>query len=228
MTRRGAELFERLAGKIAFVPVTTRSLEQYGRIVFPGGFVPEYAVADNGANLLINGRPDPEWFDSFKDVIEESMDELRAAEEYLKKCPETYFDIRLVDGVFLFTKVRDPQRVSRELAQCVMPVKTAVFVNGDKLYVVPKGISKENALKKLRLMLRPDITAAAGDSLFDAGMLAAADIAVIKNGELSGMRINSRSIAETEGDDPDFVLDTAERMAYNIDDLLDMQRKGRS
>lgn len=205
MTNKGAELFEKMTKKVIFVPVTTRSLEQYNRIVFPNGYLPEYAIADNGANLLIKGIPDPEWHSSFREIIEDSMGEIKRAENFLKNCPNVYFDIRFVDGAFLFTKTHFPEDTARELISSTDPIKTSVFTNGDKLYVIPREINKMTALKKLRDMLCPNLVIAAGDSLFDMGMLLEADIAVIKKGELSGMDINPRQIAEEESD-PDFVL----------------------
>lgn len=206
MTYRSAELFSESVRRVTFIPVTTRSAEQYGRIYFPDGYVPKYAVIDNGANLLINEKPDEQWRSEIIPAINESLPEIRECEKFLQKCGEVYFDIRFVDDSFLFTKCHESERVMAELLSAVKPAKTRLFTNGDKLYAIPNGISKKNALEGLKKRLNNELVIAAGDSLFDEDMLSAADIAIVKFGELSGKVINSRQLSEDRESDPDFVL----------------------
>lgn len=206
MTYRSAELFSDIVRRVTFIPVTTRSAEQYGRITFPEGFIPKYAVIDNGADLLINGVPDEQWRSEIIPAIDESLPEIRECEKYLQKCSEVYFDIRFVDDSFLFTKCHDSERIMNELFSAVKPVRTRLFTNGDKLYAIPDGISKKNALERLKERLSGELIIAAGDSLFDEDMLSAADIAIVKYGELCGRVINPRQLSEEMESDPDFVL----------------------
>lgn len=206
MTYRSAELFSYIVRRVTFIPVTTRSAEQYGRISFPEGYIPEYAVIDNGANLLINGEPDEQWRSEIIPAIDESLPEIRECENYLQKCGEVYFDIRFVDDSFLFTKCHNSERVMHELFSEISPAKTRLFTNGDKLYAIPDGISKKNALERLKRRLSGELIIAAGDSLFDEDMLSAADLAIVKYGELCGKRINPRQLSEERESDPDFVL----------------------
>ncbi|MCI5752649.1 MAG: hypothetical protein MR038_09245 [Oscillospiraceae bacterium] len=206
MTYHSAELFSDIVRRVTFIPVTTRSAEQYGRISFPEGYIPKYAVIDNGANLLINGEPDKQWRSEVIPAINESLPEIRECEKYLQKCGEVYFDIRFVDDSFLFTKCHDSERVMHELFSEISPAKTRLFTNGDKLYAIPDGISKKNALERLKRRLSGELIIAAGDSLFDEDMLSAADLAIVKYGELSGRVINPRQLSEERESDPDFVL----------------------
>lgn len=208
MTYHSAELFGDIVRRLTFIPVTTRSAEQYGRIFFPNGFRPKYAVIDNGANLLINGVPDKAWRSGFESIINDSLPEIRECEKYLAECGEVYFDIRFVDDSFLFTKCHNSERVLKELSEAVKLTSTKLYTNGDKLYAIPMGISKKSALERLRDRLDEDFIIAAGDSLFDEDMLSAADLAIIKNGELSRRNINENQLTEENGNDPDFVLDT--------------------
>ncbi|MGN0691838.1 MAG: HAD family hydrolase [Oscillospiraceae bacterium] len=215
MTYRSAELFSDAVRRVTFIPVTTRSAEQYGRIYFPDGYVPKYAVIDNGANLLIDGRPDKQWRSEIIPAINESLPEIRECEKFLQKCGEVYFDIRLVDDSFLFTKCHESERVMAELLSAVKPRKTRLFTNGDKLYAIPDGISKKNALNRLKKRLNNEPVIAAGDSLFDEDMLSAADIAIVKYGELSGRLINPRRLSEGKESDPDFVLSCLTELLNN-------------
>ncbi|MGN0695274.1 MAG: hypothetical protein ACI4J5_00755 [Oscillospiraceae bacterium] len=217
MTYRSAELFGRIVRRVTFIPVTTRSAEQYGRISFPGGYVPRYAVIDNGANLLINGKPDDQWRSEIIPAVNESLPEIHECEKFLRKCGEVYFDIRFVDDSFLFTKCHDSERIMHELSFAVKPVRTRLFINGDKLYAIPDGISKKNALERLKMRLKNELIIAAGDSLFDEGMLSAADIAIVKYGELCGREINPRQLSEDTESSPDFVLS---RLSELIDNNL--------
>jgi hypothetical protein len=56
MSPKAAELYRSLPENILLVPVTTRSVDQYRRIEWPGNREPELAVTTNGAILL--GRKD--------------------------------------------------------------------------------------------------------------------------------------------------------------------------
>lgn len=208
MTRRGGELFGELVRRAHFIPITTRSFEQYSRITFPGGYVPEIAVTANGASLYINGFPDRIWGEETAALTAGCEAEFCMFEGYLRKCPQVYFEIRIVDGAFLFTKCREAKAVTGEMERLFSPVKTRLFTNGDKLYAVPVSIDKKTAAERLRRRFPGEFFLAAGDSLFDEGLLGAADGAVVKRGELSGKRLNSVQFDE-KADDPDFALLTA-------------------
>lgn len=204
MTKRSADLFGEMIRRVRFIPVTSRSAEQYGRIRFPGGFSPEYAVCDNGGNLLINGIPDPEWRSRFEKHINECAEELAMCRSFLEKRSEVCFEIRFVDDTFLFTKAHDTERVLSQMRE--LPLKNvSIFTNGEKLYAVPSLIDKGAAAELLRERFGERIIAA-GDSLFDRQMLINADIAVIKGGELE--RGLCAAEYSEEGDDLDFVMET--------------------
>ena len=55
------------------------------------------------------------------------------------------------------------------------PSKVDVFRNGAQVYVVPKKLSKGNAVRRFREYIGADTVLAAGDSEFDLSMLAEAD-----------------------------------------------------
>ena len=207
MTYRSAELFSKLIGKIIFIPITTRSQEQYRRIVFPGGYAPKYAVVDNGANLLVDGVPDREWRKEFEEGFRKSGDEINRCRNFLENEKDVYFEIRIVDDSFLFTKSHNTSEVINKMRGSVRNAHTSFYQNGEKLYVIPDGISKGRAADKIREWFPGHRLIAAGDSLFDKQMLQRADIAIIKQGELSGMEICPGQISDDYEDDPDFVLD---------------------
>lgn len=173
ITARQAELFPRLAGVI---PVTTRSVEQYRRIEFARfGFSPEFALCDNGGTLFVNGNADEGWTEWSRGIAEECSDELSRFRELLELDPRRSFETRLVDGLFLFTKSKEPPQTLEYLGRGEL---CESFFTGEKVYVVPKKLSKGAAVKRLAEQLELSEFAAAGDSLMDLPMLNAAATAV--------------------------------------------------
>ena len=56
MTRKSWELLRDLREEILFVPVSTRSADQYRRIRFFLDWTPDFALVSNGGTLLTGGR----------------------------------------------------------------------------------------------------------------------------------------------------------------------------
>lgn len=55
-------LLQAIAKEVHFIPVTTRTMEQYNRIeLFREHIAPTYAVTSNGGNILVNGVRDEAW-----------------------------------------------------------------------------------------------------------------------------------------------------------------------
>lgn len=173
ITARQAEILPRLQNVI---PVTTRSVEQYKRIDFAKfGFAPKYALCDNGGTLLVNGAPDAKWCDWSRGIFSGCADELSRFRERLERDPRRSFEVRLVDGLFLFTKSRSPSETLISLGEGKM---CECFFTGEKVYVVPQKLNKGAAVERLAERLGLSSFAAAGDSLMDVSMLNTASIAV--------------------------------------------------
>ncbi len=173
VTARQAEIFPQL---LNVIPVTTRSVEQYKRIEFPQlGFSPRYALCDNGGTLLVNGEPDAEWSEWSLAIVRECSDELSAFRELLERDPRRSFEVRLVDGLFLFTKRCKPDEMPKYIGE---GAKCECFFTGEKVYVIPKKLNKGAAVKRLAKRIGLSEFAAAGDSLMDASMLNLAVVAV--------------------------------------------------
>ena len=62
MSQHSIELLKQFHEKHLFVPVTTRAIYQYERIVaFQQWIQPKYAITSNGGTILVDGKPDAEW-----------------------------------------------------------------------------------------------------------------------------------------------------------------------
>ena len=175
ITPRQAELFPKLNGVI---PVTTRSIEQYLRINFPSGFSPKYALVDNGGTLLIDGKPERDWTENSLGIVEKCAAELARCRRAMESDAHRSFEIRLVDGMFLFTKSDSPER-SLELLKAVAGEQVECFAVGAKVYAIPSEINKGGAAKRLGERILPSSTTiCAGDSTMDISLLRIADTAV--------------------------------------------------
>ncbi len=175
ITAKQARLLPRLSGVI---PVTTRSIEQYRRIRFTEGFLPEYALADNGGTLLVNGEPDREWTENSLWLAEECSAELEQCRRIMERDSCRSFEIRMVDGMFLFTKSDCPEK-SMELLRDAAGDKLRCFSTGAKIYALPAKLDKGTAAMRLAQRLSPDSRIiCAGDSLMDVPLLNIADTAV--------------------------------------------------
>lgn len=173
ITPRQAELLPGLE----IIPVTTRSVEQYRRINIPG-FTPEYALADNGGTLLVGGVPDPEWTRGSLELAAECGAELSECRRVLEQDAFRSFEIRMVDGLFLFTKSDDPESTLAMLEKAAGE-RVLCYAVGAKVYALPAKLCKGSAAKRLAERIAPGCRiVCAGDSAMDIPLLNIADTAV--------------------------------------------------
>lgn len=151
MLKESYELYTELLKneKLLFVPITTRSLDQFKRIDLFENI--KLAVVGNGSKILYNGKELLDWsyhvleikrlYDlnlSYSTLIKQ----LEENKKYWKK------DIELVEETFLYTKIDKSEEkiVVRYLNNLLDAEKWSYTIQGEKLYILPKGITKENAL----------------------------------------------------------------------------------
>lgn len=172
---------------VSFVPVTTRSLEQFNRI--NTGAYHKYAIVDCGGTILEDGKPIQEWEDYVESQHNKpammwlilDLQEIKGIEK-----------VEVVDQKFLFAKINpnDTLHDGKYFDEAAVYVKQRypdfeIVRQGKKVYAVPRGFSKAIALRWLQRRLGISTIVASGDSLVDLNMLALANYAVIPNhGEL--------------------------------------------
>ena len=181
MTDRTAELLKELSRKILIVPTTTRTREQYERIDLGLGQMP-YALVCNGGVLLVNGEEDKSWYDASREMIQDCQKELEKGERLLEEEENRCLEVRNIRKLFLFSKSSQPEATIQRLSERLDTSLVDVFSHGIKVYAVPKKLSKGNAIKRFREVVKADQVIAAGDSIFDISMLQYADIAMAPYG----------------------------------------------
>jgi hypothetical protein len=176
-------LLRALAERCTVVPVTTRTRQQYGRITLFDPPGPAWAIVANGGHLLHHGEPDPAWEAAARqriaDTVLASLDEVAAQ---VAAAARPWIDhVRRADDFFAYTLVDRaamPFGAAEELAGWLEAQGWRLSVQGRKLYAVPAALSKGAAVRELADRLAASVVLAAGDSLLDEELLAAADIAI--------------------------------------------------
>lgn len=176
MTLHSLELLKSIKDNICFVPTTTRSIEQYKRIVFDNHWSPKFALVCNGGILLINNEIDTKWYNKSLDMIKDCVSILEQSIVILENDNNRSFEVRNISGLFVFTKSENIPETLHNLKKQLNLNLVDVFNNGSKVYVIPKIINKGNAVKRLKKKLNANYTIAAGDSEFDIPMLKEADL----------------------------------------------------
>lgn len=196
-----------------FIPLTTRSLEQYRRINFFGEKKIRLALVANGGILLENDKIVDKWYEESLNLAKESLEELKKAEEILSQREEIYFEIRLVDGLFIFTKSNDIEVTLEILGKNLDLSLVDISNHGEKIYVFPKSINKGKSLERLKKYYNFNEIVVAGDSEMDIPMLERGDISIFP------IKLE-KSIEKTKGN---YAIDTENRIFS--DEVVDLVEK---
>ena len=177
MNPKAFSLLKEISEQCVFIPVTTRSLEQYLRIDF--GLTPKYAVVAHGALLLIDGKIDEQWACETRGMLNIRLPEVG-------EC-ELLYDIRYVENFFIFAKSGKPREAAEYLRSFIDMSRFTVCAAHNKVYIFPNGLNKGVAVERLKKLLRVETVICAGDSELDIPMLKVADAAITPGTlELSG------------------------------------------
>lgn len=161
-------LLKLVKNKCEFVPVTTRSIEQYNRIDF--GFVPKYAIVAHGAFLIVDGKLDDDWTTETRNLLNITLPSL--------KPNDLITDIRYVDDFFIFAKSDEPDKAVLYLESIIQDQNFLICAVHNKVYVMPKKLQKSDAVNRLKNKLAKQFVICAGDSTLDISMLEIADVAI--------------------------------------------------
>jgi hypothetical protein len=180
-TARALALLAELNRAAVFVPVTTRTLAQYARVDL-GGSCPRYAVAANGGHLLVDGVPDPDWAAAVSARVTATC---RPLADILARAHRLAADgwprvVQVADDLFVYLVAHHREGIPdlSGLAAELAGDGWSLSVQGRKVYFVPSVLTKIEAIAEVARRAGTVRLAAAGDSLLDQPMLAAADVAV--------------------------------------------------
>ncbi|MCW2538948.1 MAG: hypothetical protein JWN95_673 [Frankiales bacterium] len=178
MTMTAARLLVWLAQVAEVVPVTTRIPAQLQRVTLPSGS-PRFAIAANGGVLLVDGVIDQDWQRTVTGVLRlaaplpEIWLHLQAVCE-----PDWTLKLRNAEDMFCYAVVRRadvPEDFLVEITAWAAARGWSTSLQGSKLYVVPRPLTKSAAVGEVARRVGADVVLAAGDSLLDIDLLELAD-----------------------------------------------------
>ena len=172
---------EQLSVTTTFVPSTTRTREQYERVDL--GVRPSFAVVANGAELLVDGRPDDAWAARTSELLAADVLSPYAVAEHLGEvlAPAWTKRIIIAQAAFAMAVVQRehvPVGLIEELNGWALERGFDVSVQGRKIYMIPGWLSKQAAIEEVRRRVGASSVLSAGDSVLDIGLLRMADGAV--------------------------------------------------
>ncbi|MER6103520.1 HAD family hydrolase [Streptomyces sp. NPDC001832] len=179
LTETAAALLDELARSTVFVPTTTRTREQYGRIHLPGP-APRFAICANGGHLLVDGESDPDWQKQVSRRLADECASLAEVRAHLLAAadPAWLLKERVAEDLFAYLVVERallPEGWVKELGEWAEPRGWTVSLQGRKIYAVPGPLTKSAAMNEVARRTGATLMLAAGDSLLDADLLLAAD-----------------------------------------------------
>ncbi|MGW2559805.1 HAD family hydrolase [Streptomyces sp. NPDC001514] len=179
MTETAAGLLAELARDAVFVPTTTRTRKQYRRINLPGP-TPAFAICANGGHLLVDGETDRGWRRMVAARLLAECASLAEVRTHMLAAadPAWLLKERVAEDLFVYLVVERsllPEGWTEELAAWAEPRGWTVSLQGRKIYVVPKPLTKSAAVHEVVRRTGAERVLAAGDSLLDADLLLTAD-----------------------------------------------------
>ncbi|MGH3867590.1 MAG: HAD family hydrolase [Pseudonocardiaceae bacterium] len=204
LTARAARHAEALAHTAVLVPATTRTPHQYARVQLPGA-TPRYAVCSNGAQLLCDGVPDPEWHRETRRRVTASAAPLPEVCAHLhhalrQNWPAT---VRVAEEMFLYLVTPRnwalPAGWINDLTHWARTHGWELSATGRTVHLVPAALTKSAAITELTSRTGARLVLAAGDSLLDIDMLRQADAAIHPaHGELAAIGWSHPTVARTQ------------------------------
>jgi hypothetical protein len=203
LTRAADAMLQELRELATVVPTTTRTLAQYHRVCL-GDTVPAYAVTTNGAQIVVGGRPDAEWAAAVAERLAAACAPIGEVTDHLAKVCDPLWTTsnRVAEDTFCYLVVSRadmPAAFVPDLSHWCEPLGWGVSLQGRKVYMVPRPLTKSAALAEVARRIGATRMLAAGDSLLDADMLEAADVGVRPaHGELHDLGWTRPHVAVTE------------------------------
>lgn len=182
-----------------FVPVTTRSRDQYSRIKYVYDILnPKYAVVANGGIILKNGIELLDWSDisstKIKQVVS-TRDMIELCSFFLKSdLVKTY---KTCEDLFIYS-ILDEEKLADSISRGEIDINYfkvlrsfckdynySVSRQGKKVYIVPKCINKYDPIDYIKQLEDINVLVSAGDSLLDYPLIKNSTYGIIpSHGEL--------------------------------------------
>ncbi|WP_067822612.1 HAD family hydrolase [Actinomadura kijaniata] len=181
LTETAARGLADLAAATTFVPTTTRTPEQYARVHLLEK-PPAYAICANGGHILVDGVDDPDWAAVVRSRNAGSAAPLAEIREHLARIGGDFvLKRRVASDLFAYAVVERaalPPAWVEDLTGWCAERGWRTSLQGRKVYCLPEALTKAAAAAEVMTRVGGATLLAAGDSLLDTELLAAADAAI--------------------------------------------------
>ncbi|MDN3016798.1 hypothetical protein PH210_11385 [Paenibacillus sp. BSR1-1] len=175
MTESSFSTLKELIRHSVFIPVTTRTTEQFNRFtIFTEDFQLKYAITTNGATILHQGEQLEEWS---KHIFQKLAMDSASLEELLAVVQREGYhfegQLKQVENLFFYYILDSfPDSFAKsELNELAAKYGWRISLQGKKLYFMPMAIRKGAALEYICQREGMKAIAGAGDSLLDLDFL---------------------------------------------------------
>ena len=173
MTSSAIALLTDLRAHAPFVPVTTRTPEQFGRVQLPGG-TPHYSVVSSGGRILVDGVDDHRWRSGVERAVAAGSAPLDEVVARLAVVAEEDWvsTLRTADDLFCYLVVdtkRQPEHFLPEWERWCARHGWVASQQGRKIYAVPEAVTKSAGVEEVCRRCVDDGLLSAGDPVFAAG-----------------------------------------------------------
>jgi hypothetical protein len=171
MTEASFNLLKEINQRFLFIPITTRTTEQFDRIfIFKKDIPVTYAITSNGGHVLYKGEELEEWATILTEKMKSEAASIYEIQSFLqneglfldgevKQAEELffYFILNRIPSIFMINKIKD----------AVTSFGWRISLQGRKLYFIPNAINKGDALEFICQKEGVTKMAGAGDSNLD-------------------------------------------------------------
>ncbi|MFJ5715152.1 hypothetical protein [Neobacillus sp. NPDC093127] len=207
MTEASFTALKELARQSLFVPVTTRTTEQFNRFVIFAHDIPiKYAITSNGAIILNQGVPMEEWAEHISARLHtESVQQAELLAILQREGFQFDGQMKQAGKLFFYYILNSlPSLFDRKvLNELVLKYGWRISLQGRKLYFIPRAISKGDALEFICNCEGTKAIAGAGDSILDWDFLQNCQYRFVpRHGELTDLEnTNGLTITRKKGVD---------------------------
>lgn len=202
MLNSSIKMLKILSSKLLFVPVTTRSIEQYKRItVFQKEIKPKYSIVCNGGNIFIDGKLDENWNRTvFSNFNNECLNMNEVISEFNKIKSDLNIKMsREVDHLFFYCVLKGdiPNEIIHQFSAWLQKNNWNMVLNGRKLYFIPKPVSKNKAVEYVAKREGVKNIITSGDSLLDYDMASISNLFISpQHGDINKSRNIDKGIVK--------------------------------
>jgi len=189
---------------IFFLPVTTRSIEQYKRINLPDKQKIKHALVSNGGILLEHDNVNQIWKAENDNKIKPYKDEFLNVYEMFKDY-KNITSTRIVDERFVFWAFENAEQAADFRDAVGGKTGLKVELQGRKVYALPEFLTKGRSVAEYMKKYDFSYLVSAGDSGVDLSMLETADTAIVPKGYV--LSSDNRIFVNDRQDFAEFLLE---------------------